>query len=79
MFINNLFEEITDILNHDNLVNDSATISQQGEQFLDAIETASENERVGDIISAVEKTGLTKDSIIISFEKLDMCSSLEKN
>ena len=70
--ITNLFDEITDILNNDNVVNAGATIAQRGEQILDAIETASENKRVGDLMSAVEKAGLTKESVVERFEKMDV-------
>ncbi len=44
----------------------------QGERFLDAIESASKNKYIGDIIQVVEKAGLTKEGVVKQLETLDM-------
>ncbi len=75
--VNNLFDEVTNILNNDNVVNVGATVAQRGEQILDAIETASEKKGMSDLINAVEKAGITKDTVINRIEKMDMNAILD--
>ena len=75
--VTNLFDEVTNLLNNDDVVNAGATIAQRGEQILDAIETASENKGVSDLISAVEQVGITKDTVIEKIENMDVNAILD--
>ncbi len=73
----NLFDELTNILNNDDVVNTGAMMAQKGEQLLDAIETASENKTVSDLILAAEKAGVTKESLVHQIETLNVNDILD--
>ena len=60
----NLIEEIVGVLNSDDAVKAGTVIAQTGEQILDVIENASENKALSDVIGAVEKAGITKESVL---------------
>ena len=73
----NLFDEAITLLNNDDVVNAGATFAQRGEQLLDAIETASENQAVSHLIDAVEKAGITKESVVEKIERIDVNTILD--
>ena len=75
--MNNLFDEVTRILDNDDIVNTGVMLAQRGEQFLDAIETASENKTINDLISAAEKAGITKESVVGQIETMDINNILD--
>lgn len=75
--LTNLFDEVTNILNNDDVVNVGASIAQRGEEILDAIESASENKGVSDLIIAAEQAGITKDSVLENIEKIDVNTILD--
>ena len=75
--LSNLFDEVTNVLNNDDVVNTGASIAQRGEQMLDAIENASENKGVSDLIIAAEQAGITKDTVLERIESMDVNSILD--
>jgi len=72
-----LVDEMLIVLNDDKVVRHGESIVQKGEYLLDAIENASENTAVGDMMAVVEKAGLTKDSVLGKIEKLNVDDLLE--
>lgn len=62
--MNSLVDEVTKILDNEDVVRAGEAIAQKGEGILDAIENASENRAVSDMIEVVEKAGLTKDAVL---------------
>jgi hypothetical protein len=70
--ISALTDELVKILNDESAVSAGEQMVLQGERFLDAIESASKNKYIGDIIQVVEKAGLTKEGVVKQLETLDM-------
>lgn len=62
--LTSLVDEISVILNSDDAVQAGTALAQTGEQLLDALEGTSENKRLSDVFGAVEKAGITKESMI---------------
>ncbi len=62
--LTNLVDEIVNVLNSDSAMQASTSIAQKGEQILDAIESASSNKALEGVFGAVEKAGITKDSVL---------------
>ena len=62
--LTSLVDEISIVLNSDDAVHAGTTLAQTGEQILDALEGASENKALSDVFGAVEKAGITKESVI---------------
>ena len=58
-------DEVTKILDNEDVVRVGEAIAQKGEGILDAIENASGNRAVSDMIEVVEKAGLTKDAVLL--------------
>lgn len=67
-----VMDEIVDVLNDDKVVKAGETIVQQSEYVLDALEGVSANQAVNNAIQMVEKAGITKDSVMKEFEKLNV-------
>mmetsp|Transcript_32274 Transcript_32274/g.37632 ORF Transcript_32274/g.37632 Transcript_32274/m.37632 type:complete len:1352 (+) Transcript_32274:164-4219(+) len=75
--VSNLVDEIANVLNNDEFLSVGVNIAQTGEHILDAIETASQNKGVSDILSVVEQAGVSKESIIDKIEQMDMNTILD--
>ena len=67
-----LTDEVVKILNDETSVAAGERLVMQGERFLDAIESASKNKYLGDVLQVVEKAGLTKEGVVKQLESLDM-------
>jgi hypothetical protein len=79
--LNAIMDDIVSVLNDDKVVAAGESIVQQSEQVLDAIEGVSANKAVADAIQIAEKAGITKESVMREFEKLnvgDMIGVAEK-
>ena len=73
----NLVDEVVGILDSDDAVKAGTSIAQTGEQLLDAFESASENKALSDVIGAVEKAGITKESVFSQIENLNVDDVLD--
>jgi hypothetical protein len=67
-----VMDELVSILNDEKVVEAGETIVQHSERVLDAIEGVSANRAVADAIKIAEKAGISKDSVMREFEKLDV-------
>ena len=67
-----VMDDIVSVLNDDKVVAAGESIVQQSEQVLDVIEGVSANKAVADAMQIVEKAGITKDSVMREFEKLNV-------
>ncbi|GAX24737.1 hypothetical protein FisN_4Hh295 [Fistulifera solaris] len=69
---NDVMDEIVSVLNDDKVVAASETIVQHSEHVLDALEGVSGNKAVADAIQIAERAGITKDSVLQEFGKLNV-------
>lgn len=68
-----VMDDVVSVLNDDKVVAAGESIVQQSEQVLDAIEGVSANKAVAGAIQIVsEKAGITKDSVMREFERLNV-------
>jgi hypothetical protein len=67
-----VMDDVVNMLNNDHVVAAGETLVQHSEHVLDALEGASGNKAVADAIQIAEKAGITKDSVMKEFEKLNM-------
>lgn len=72
-----LTEELIGMLNDEKLVSASENIFIQGEQVLDLLEGVSSNKAVNDALKIAENAGITKDSVMKEFEKLNVDELLD--
>jgi hypothetical protein len=73
----NLVDELVTVLDSDDAVKAGTSLAQTGEQLLDAIENASENKAISNVMGAVEKAGITKESVLDQFENLNVDEVLD--
>lgn len=66
-----IMDDIVNVLNDDKIVAAGESIVQRSEQVLDAIEGVSANQAVADAMQIAEKAGITKESVMREFEKLN--------
>lgn len=69
---NDVMDEIVSVLNDDKVVAASETIVQHSEHVLDALEGVSGNKAVADALQIAERAGITKDSVLEEFGKLNV-------
>jgi hypothetical protein len=67
-----IMDDIVNVLNDDKVVAAGESIVQRSEQVLDAIEGVSANQAVADAIQIAEKAGITKETVMREFEKLNV-------
>jgi hypothetical protein len=67
-----IMDDIISVLNDNNVVAAGETLVRQSEQVLDVIEGVSANKAVSDALQIAEKAGVTKESVVREFEKLNM-------
>lgn len=72
-----LLDEVVNVLNDDQVVAAGETLVKRGENVLDALEKASGNKVVEDVIEVVEKAGITKDAVMDHVEKLNINEILD--
>jgi hypothetical protein len=70
--ISAVMDEVVNMLNNEKVVAAGESLVQHSEHVLDAIEGASGSKAVTDAIQMAEKAGITKDSVMREFEKLDV-------
>lgn len=73
----NLVDEVVNLLDSDDAVKAGTSLAQTGENILDAIESASENKAFSDVFGAVEKAGITKDSVLDQLGNLNVDEVLD--
>lgn len=70
--VNAILDDLVNVLNDDKIVAAGESIVQQSEQVLDAIEGVSANSAVTNVFQLAEKAGITKETVMREFEKLNM-------
>jgi len=73
----NLVDEVVNLLDSDDAVKAGTSLAQTGENILDAIENASENKALSEVMGAVEKAGITKESVLDQIENLNVDDVLD--
>ena len=72
MDMSNLMQEITNILNDEKIVAVGENLAVRGEELLDVLENASDNQMINNIVQAVEKAGFTKETMMDQMTHLDV-------
>jgi hypothetical protein len=72
-----VLNEVVEALNDEKVVNVGETIFQNGELVLDALEGVSTNEAANEALRLAEKAGITKESVIREFERLNVDELLD--
>jgi hypothetical protein len=67
-----IMDDIVDVLNDDAVVAVGESLVRHSEQVFDAIEGVSANKAVSDAIKIAEKAGITKETVMREFEKLQV-------
>lgn len=71
MTLSSLVDDISTILDKDEVVKAGTSLVQTGEQILDAIEGASENDTFNQMLGVAEKAGITKETVL---GQVSLCS-----
>jgi hypothetical protein len=72
--LNALTDEVVSILNDDSSVAVGERLLMHGERVLDVLENASKSQYLNDVMSVVERAGLTKEEVVKQLENLNMNS-----
>jgi len=77
MTLSSLVDDITAILDQDEVVKAGTSLVQTGEQILDVIEGASDNDTFNQMLGVAEKAGITKETVLDQIGNINIDSVLD--